>query len=261
MVKKNEEMLSVIVPAYNEENTIYENLKELDGTLGLFRMPYEIVIVDDGSSDSTLKRISSFAESHHHAKVLSYENNSGKGNAILTGIDAAEGTLIAFIDADLEIHPMQIKSMIYAMKKENADVVIGSKRHERSRVNNYPPSRSALSHFYHTMTNILFGLNMKDTQAGLKLFKAEVLRKIRPVLLVKRYAFDLEMLVNAKINGYKIIEAPIVVNFKRKFQRIRFEDIYAIWIDTFAIFYRAHILSYYQKEYRKKEQVQVVQMK
>jgi hypothetical protein len=101
---------------------------------------------------------------------------------------------------------------------------------------------------------MMFRLPIHDTQTGLKLFKREVLEKVFPRMLVKKFAFDLELLVLAHKNGYSIAEAPVVVDFRpninRKMRRwIRLTDIITTWWDTMAIFYRLYILRYYDRNH------------
>lgn len=132
------------------------------------------------------------------------------------------------------------------MNKEKADVVIGSKKHPESELD-YPRQRKFISNIYFLLIKILFSLPIKDTQTGLKLFKHEVLKRVFPKVLVKRYAFDLELLVNIHHSGYKIVEAPVTLNYQRRMGRIRLKDLYHTGMDTLAIFYRMHILRHYDR--------------
>ena len=115
----------------------------------------------------------------------------------------------------------------------------------------YPFQRRLLSTGYSLMIKALFDLSVYDTQTGLKLFRHDVLEEVFPRILSKRYAFDLEVLVNAHHRGYKVAEAPIILNFKRdRFGRIGFREIKPIAVDTAAIFYRLRILKYYDSDKR-----------
>jgi hypothetical protein len=97
---------------------------------------------------------------------------------------------------------------------------------------------------YQIIVSFFFRLNVGDTQAGLKLFKYEVLKEVFPKVLCKKYAFDLELLVNANHRGFKIVEAPVELNWQRIASRIKFKDIFRIALDTAAIFYRLKILKW-----------------
>ena len=162
--------------------------------------------------------------------------------------------MVVFCDADLDLHPKQLDRFFKIMKEENADVVIGSKRHPESRVD-YPWYRRTLSSVYFFMIKIMFGLPIRDTQTGLKLFKRDVLEKVFPVILVKRYAYDLEVLALAHHLGFKVTEAPVELNFQRAYWgRIGFKCMLDMCLDTLAVFYRLNIIRYYDKCISRKSQ-------
>ena len=105
-----------------------------------------------------------------------------------------------------------------------------------------------MSYFYHLFVNTLFNLRLRDTQSGLKLIKTECLREILPKVLVKRFAFDLELLVNAKKAGYKIKEAPIELRYNwGNGSSVNLKAAKGLFVDTLAIAYRLYILRYYDK--------------
>jgi len=235
--------LSVIIPVYNEEERIRENLEETLKSLEEVGHEFEVIVVSDGSSDSTVKEAKKVRDPR--IKIYKYEKNMGKGFAIKYGFSKSRGDAIIFLDGDMEIHPRQLKLYIDTMKKTGADIVIGSKRHPQSVVN-YPFKRVFLSTCYQLLNKLLFNLNVTDTQAGLKLFKRKVLEEILPKVLVKKYAFDLELLVNANYRNYRIVEAPIKINFNLN-SHVGLKNILNIFLDTCAIFYRLRILKYYQR--------------
>lgn len=242
MTKK---LLSVIVPAYRQEKTIAKDLKNIDHILseGLQDFDYEIICVVDGMVDRTFEEAKK-AESER-VKVIGYEQNHGKGYAVRFGMVRAKGELISFLDAGMDISPMGIMMLVAHMKWYNADIIVGSKRHPVSRVN-YPWVRRILSVGYHLGVKILFGLPLTDTQSGIKIFKKEVLEKVLPRLLVKKYAMDIEMLAVARYLGFqRIYEAPIEVLFDEKNSGISWKVVCRMYWDTLAIFYRLRILRYY----------------
>lgn len=241
--------ISVIMPVYNEEQCIYSNLDETATVLkNAFDDNYEIIAVDDGSSDHTYREMVKTARKLNKARAVKLHSHQGKGAALRYGFQFTTGDLVAFLDADLDLHPRQLVSFYDIMEKTHFDIVIGSKRHPES-VLDYPKRRRALSFFYHLLVFILFGLLVSDTQVGLKLFKYEVLKRVFPKLLVKAFAFDVELLANACRLGYQVVEAPITRSFQRenRWGNIRFRDIRNMLIDTLAIFYRMYILKYYDK--------------
>ncbi|MDO8503273.1 MAG: glycosyltransferase [bacterium] len=238
-------LLSVIVPAYKQEKTIRHDLENIADTLdqGLKDYDYEIICVMDGALDNTLREAKKVKSGKIQA--VGYKENQGKGYAVRFGMSRSRGDLVSFLDAGMEISPKSIMMLMAHMEWYNADVIIGSKRHPASRVN-YPFLRHVLSIGYHWGVKILFGLPITDTQSGIKIFKREVLKKILPRLLVKKYAMDIEMLAVAKRLGFdRIYEAPIEVTFDRETSRISWRTVARQAWDTLAVFYRLRILRYY----------------
>ena len=235
--------LSVVMPAYNEEQHIKENLLETSRILGTFLHRYEIIAVNDGSTDSTAQLIREAAMEDPHIIDAGYEENQGKGHAITTGISRAAGTYIAFLDSDLELSPSLLKPFMKQMKSTDSDIVIGSKLHPESKLD-YPPMRRFMSYSYYVMLKMLFHLGIHDTQTGIKLFRSEVIKPIAENLSVSGYAFDIEILVAAHRQGYTISEAPIVLNYSRDDahdgRRIKLKDIWKVFTDTIAIKKKYH---------------------
>lgn len=241
--------LSVIVPAYKQEKTIYKDLANLDKALQETNYDYEIIVVVDGEVDNTKKEALRYQSAK--VKVLGYKENHGKGYAVRYGMSKSSGDIVAFIDAGMEINPTGLRMLLEHMKWYDADILVGSKRHPVSQVN-YPLIRRIYSFGYQTLVRVLFGLKVKDTQVGLKIFKRKVLKKVLPRLLVKRYAFDVEMLSVANYLGFKrIFEGPIELNYRFS-SNINYKTIFLMLWDTLAVFYRLRILHYYDSKNRKK---------
>lgn len=237
------------MPAHNEGSHIYQNIRETKRVLDSLSLDHEIVVVDDGSDDTTLSEIARAAEEIEGVRFLSYAGNRGKGWALKRAFNLASGELLFFLDSDLDIHPRQFNTLLQVQADTGADVVIGSKRHPRSTLS-YPRSRRIISSAYFFLVKILFGLPLRDTQTGIKLFRRKVLEKVFPYILVKRYAFDLELLVNAHHQGFTIAEAPVVVDYRGKFGHIGLGAIWKILVDTLAVFYRLKLLHYYDRPLR-----------
>lgn len=243
--------LSVLMPAHNEGAGIYKNIEETLAVLREGSSDYEIIVIDDGSSDNTYKEAARFAAQNHCVKLLRNTTNLGKGGALREGFGISRGEVVVFIDADLDLHPRQMQVFFDSMRREQADVVIGSKRHPESELY-YPFHRKIVSAVYFFLVKLMFRMPIHDTQTGLKLFRRPVLEKVFPQMLVKKFAFDLELLVLAHKHGFKIAEAPVVVDYRPNIGRkikhwVRLSDIYTTWWDTMAIFYRLHILRHYDK--------------
>ena len=245
-------MLTVIIPAYNETDRIRETLSVVASSLARFSDSYEIIVVNDGSEDNTLEQMLLAQQQDARIKIVNCEKNAGKGNALKIGVENApkEG-YIAFLDADLDLHPNHLQSFYRLMQEQCADVVIGSKMHPDSQLD-YPKSRRRISACYYFALKLLFGLRIHDTQTGVKLFRAGVIKDVMPLILVKRYAYDIEVLALLNQAKASIIEAPIKLQFQRStaWGRIRLKDMWQAGWDTLAVFYRLKILKYYDRARR-----------
>jgi glycosyltransferase involved in cell wall biosynthesis len=236
--------LSVVVPAYREGPRIYENLQRLLNELDQLDTDYEVVVVSDGNTDATAAEAERVGSDR--IKVLQYPVNRGKGFALSHGVDQSTGLLVTFIDADMELNPAEIKNFIELLREQHADIVIGSKRHRLSRVH-YPVFRRLQSFVYQLLIRLLFDVGVRDTQTGLKLFRREVLADVLPLLAVKQFAFDLELLVVARHLGYtRVVEAPIELSYQFS-STISPRAVFKILWDTAAIYYRLHITHYYER--------------
>jgi glycosyltransferase involved in cell wall biosynthesis len=237
--------LTLIVPSYKQEKTIVKNLNSLLQVLDHIRYDYEIIVVVDGQIDNSAAKITT--AKLPKVKVVTYPKNQGKSYAIRLGMKKARGDYIMFLDAGMEIDPNGISMLIEHLEWYNADIIVGSKRHPASKVN-YPLKRKILSNGYYYFIRLFFNLKIRDTQAGIKVFRKQVLEKILPRLMEKKFAGDLEMLVAAKAQGFhNICEAPINLTYSPDSfsQAIKLKSIISIAIDTLAIWYRSNILRHY----------------
>jgi len=244
-MKYVKEKVSIIMPAYNEASHIQSSIELTARTFNEFGCPWELIVMDDGSPDNTFEKAGELLERYQDNLIVKRNPlNLGKGRAIKKALRYLSGDYIVWLDADMDLHPIQVQTLFDIMRLDNADIVIGSKLHPNSVVN-YPLQRRVISLIYYLLVRILFNLPCHDTQTGLKLFKAEVLKKVFPRILVKKFAFDLEVLVNANHLGYKIQEAPIALNPQRRYGRIGARAVFTTLWDTLAVFYRMYILKYY----------------
>lgn len=221
------------------------------------RYTSEIIVVVDGTSeDQSYPKAVSAAANLPQVKVVGYPQNKGKGYAIRFGMAESKGRIIAFIDAGDDIRPNGLSMMLEHFEWYKADIVVGSKRHPVSRVN-YPWQRKILSYGYQILVRFLFGLKIRDTQVGLKCYRREVIEKVLPRLVIKTYAFDIEILAVANFLGFnRIYEAP--VNLTLEFgnssvltSKKLWYYIYFFLIDTLAVFYRLKFLHYYADKNRR----------
>lgn len=242
----------MIVPAYRQEKTIVADLQNIENTLKQTRYNYEIICVVDGKVDKTFERAKKIESPK--LKVIGYEQNHGKGYAVRYGMARAKGELIAFIDSGMDLNPVGISMLLEHMRWYGSDVIVGSIRHSASKVVGYPFKRWLFSVGYHLITRLLFGLKITDSQRGLKVFKREVLERVLPRLLVKRFAFDIEMLAVAHRLGFKKIhDGPVEMDARRlKYSSIKTSTVFEMFKDTLAVFYRLKILRYYANENKRK---------
>lgn len=243
----NIKLLSLVVPAYKQEKTIVKNLNNLTKTLSELPFNYEVIVVVDGFLDNTFEQAKSVKD--NRIKVYGHEKNLGKGYSIKFGVSKANGDIIGFIDAGMDIDPKDIVIMLGIMDWNNADIVVGSKLHPDSKVN-YPFARKILSWGYRTITHLLFGFSVRDTQVGFKLYKRHVAKDVFKRTLVKRFAFDVEVLAIAYQLGYRrIYESPIKLDFSG-YSSVSILNFWIIVLrmlwDTAAVFYRLKVIHYYE---------------
>ncbi len=239
--------LSLIIPVYKQESIIVPNIREIKKALDKIRYPFELIIVIDGQVDRSYQRLRK--AKIKQTRIIAYKKNHGKSYAIRAGMNQAKGDYVMFIDSGMEIDPNGISMLLEHMEWYDADIIVGSKRHPASQVS-YSPSRKILSSGYYYLVKLLFGVNVRDTQAGIKIFRKALIKKILPKLVERRFAGDLEILVVAKALGYhRIYEAPIKLDYRlgKITSAANLNAIWKILFDTLAIFYRYRILKFYNR--------------
>jgi glycosyltransferase involved in cell wall biosynthesis len=236
--------ISIIIPVYNEESKITSLLTHMIDVLNEALLDYELIVINDGSTDKTEQFILEQERLDKRVKVLSYEQNKGKGHAVRLGVLNSTGDVVSFLDGDLDISPFELKN--YVKELEGCDLVIASKAHPLS-VISAPFVRKMLSKIFSILVRLAVGINIKDTQSGLKVGNGNALRKIFNIMLVKRYAFDVEMLAIASRLNLKIKESPINISLDCSFKP---REIVKMFIDVLAISYRLRIIRFYQKSWK-----------
>jgi dolichol-phosphate mannosyltransferase len=201
--------LSIIVPVYNEEKTIEEVLKRLS-ELEIPKVEKEIIVVDDGSKDSTRAKLAKI--NNKNIKIILHDKNQGKGGAVKTGIKAATGEYIIIQDADLEYHPKQIKALVQPILEKTTKVVYGTRLNRMPHLSNEESKHLFVLHYFGNrflslVTSVLYGQWITDMETCYKLFPKEAMQDIK----LNARGFELEPEITAKLmkKGYKITELPI----------------------------------------------------
>jgi glycosyltransferase involved in cell wall biosynthesis len=229
---------------YNEADAIEGNLRTILSTLDACGTTFEVICVSDGSTDATATNARRVGDDR--VTVLEYPANAGKGHALRHGSMRASGEFIGWLDADLDLHPDSLLLFLALARSRQLDIIVGSKRHPDSHVD-YPRRRRAYSWLYQQLVRLLFGLRVRDTQVGIKLFRRETLNAVLPITMVKRYAFDLEVLALAHACGFRRIEeAPVDLQYRFSGTSVNWRAIYRALLDTAAIFYRLRLRRSYR---------------
>jgi glycosyltransferase involved in cell wall biosynthesis len=216
--------LSVVIPVYNEVNNIAEILKRVQAT----HLPAEIIVVDDGSQDGT-RTILQQLDGQGKVRVILHEQNQGKGAAVVTGMNAAQGDILLIQDADLEYDPRDYPTLLQPIQEGVAEVVYGSRFLGA-------PHRVAM--FWHMvanklltlMTNMLYNTILTDMETGYKVFRREVIQGMK--IRSKRFNFEPEFTAKVLKRRYRIFEVPISFNPRDYSQgkKIKLKDAFeAVW--------------------------------
>ncbi len=201
--------ISVVIPAYNEELRIPAALRSAAGYLGAMG-DYEIIVVDDGSTDKTARVCGDFFKKNGRGRVIKNKKNSGKGASVRRGILAAEGDIILFSDADMSTPIEEIGKLMGALD-EGADIAIGSRALKQSDIRVHQPFlRESMGKCFNLIVRTAVLGGIMDTQCGFKLFKRGCARDIFRMSRLDKFAFDVEALFIGRMLGYKIKEVPVV---------------------------------------------------
>ncbi len=201
--------LSVVIPAYNEEGRIELTLNEVHAYLCREHADFELIVVDDGSSDGTAALVSEFAEKHSGVELVSYSANRGKGHAVRVGMLRARGNLILFCDADLATPIEELVGLNEAMQA-GAEIAIGSRAVSGSVLAiRQPWYRIFAGRTLNLLVRCLAVPGVRDTQCGFKLFRRDAGHALFERSLEDGFSFDIEVLYLARRLHYRIAEVPI----------------------------------------------------
>lgn len=202
--------LSIIIPAFNEANRIKNTLLVIRDFLEEHKIDAEIIVVNDGSTDKTSEVVEKFKKKIANLKLINLTKNSGKGFAVRKGVEAGKGELILFADADNSTPIEEFEKLLKRMKEASAKIAIGSRYLRDSNIQiKQPTYRILIGKIGNFLIRLFLIDGIKDTQCGFKLFESYAAKEIFSFQKVKRFAFDIEVLVIANNMDYKIVEVPV----------------------------------------------------
>lgn len=200
-------LLSIVIPAYNEEKRILPTLRRIADYLGRQGYKAEVVVVDDGSADATAAVIEAFSQGHPEVKLVRNPHR-GKGYAVKTGMLRAKGEFRFLCDADLSMPIEQISRFLPPQLAE-FDVAVGSREAPGAQRYKEPPFRHLMGRAFNLLVRALAVPGIQDTQCGFKCFRAAAVQAVFPLQRIDGFAFDVEVLFLARRLGLRIVEVPI----------------------------------------------------
>ncbi len=214
---------SIVIPAYNEADKITSTLTNVLGFMREYSSNFEVLVVNDGSTDNTVYLAQDYAKLNPEIKVLN-EQHRGKGPTVTSGVMASEGSYIYLCDADLATPISELKKLALWIKEHDYDIVIASREGTGAVRVNEPFYRHLMGRVFNLVVQIAALPGIKDSQCGFKLFKHDVAKEIFGMLKIygaaaevrtKPYlgAFDVEVLYLAKKLGYKVKSLPVTWNY------------------------------------------------
>ncbi|MGE5646505.1 MAG: dolichyl-phosphate beta-glucosyltransferase [Acidobacteriota bacterium] len=229
--------ISVVIPAYNEQQRLPDTLQSVAGYFAAREWPsWEIVVVNDGSTDGTLAVAESFAKECPHIRVLNNPGNRGKGYSVRRGMLEASGEWILFTDSDLSAPIAEMDKLLEDASRRKAQVVIGSRAVDRKLIEVHQSwFRETAGRIFNLLMRTVTGLPFSDTQCGFKLFEGRAAKEIFRRQRIERWGFDAEVLFIARKLGYKTIETPVRWSHSEGTKVSMFRDSLNMFVDLFRI--------------------------
>ena len=206
--KESQPTVSIVIPAFNEAARIGDSIRKIDEFVRQSPISFELIVVDDGSSDDTVAIINQFPMKE--LRLIRNHQNQGKGYTVRDGVLAATGKYVLFTDADLSAPIGEMTKLLDVARNEDADVVIGSRAVDRSYIEKHQTHfREFGGIVFNRMVRVLLGLNLHDTQCGFKLFNREKSKPIFEKQTTNGFGFDPELLFLARRHGLRIRETSV----------------------------------------------------
>jgi dolichyl-phosphate beta-glucosyltransferase len=225
--------LSIIIPAYNEENRLPDTLQQVSNFLDTQSYAAEVLVVENGSSDGTLAIAQEFSRRIAYIKAI-HEDGRGKGLAVRRGMLAARGEYRFICDADLSMPISEVNCFIPPLLTD-LDIAIGSREASGSVRYNEPQYRHLTGRLFNTVVRWLALPGLQDTQCGFKCFRGAVAEKVFPLQTITGWSFDVEVLFIARQHGYRIVEVPIPWYFSPNSKVRILHDLFQVGKDLLAI--------------------------
>ena len=225
-------LLSIIIPAYNEESRLPNTLEQVFAFLEGEDYPAEVIVVENGSSDQTLSLAQELTKKYPDLRVL-HNEKAGKGLAVRTGIFAATGEYRIFCDADFSMPVEEIRQFI--PPNLDKDIVIASREVKGAVRYDEPNFRHFTGRIFNLLIRLLALPKLHDTQCGFKGFRAEVAEDIFQYQHIEGWAFDVELLFIARMRGYEIVELPIPWYYNDESKISVFRDSFRMFFDLLKI--------------------------
>jgi len=201
--------LSIVIPAYNEEERIGQTLRRIREYLARQDYAAEIIVVDDGSRDRTAETAADALRGMKNGRIIKRSKNIGKGCSVREGVLQSQGELILFTDADLSTPIKELDRFVHWIR-EGFDVIIGSRAYPESDIQvRQKYFRELMGKTFNAFVRLLLVKGIPDTQCGFKLFRGDVARRIFPLVKTKGFSFDVEVLYLCRLSEYKIKQVPV----------------------------------------------------
>ncbi len=227
--------ISVVIPAYNEETRIAATLRATVEFLKSSGLSFEVLVVDDGSSDSTVNVVEQLASELPGVRCLRNPRNLGKGAAVKNGVFSSRGRFVAFLDADNSTRIADLDRLIGAVSK-GAAIAVGSRAHRYSVIPvKQRGVRQMAGKVFNLLCRTLLGINVSDSQCGFKLFTSRAARKIFSISRIGGFCFDVEILFIARKKGLRIAEIPVTWSDNRESKVRLFKDSLGMFLGLLEI--------------------------
>jgi glycosyltransferase involved in cell wall biosynthesis len=209
MSEKPHPLVSLIIPAFNEEKRIGKSLEQILSFCNAQHNPYEVIIVDDGSTDETVNLIGKRFGAHGQIRIIQQPVRRGKGAAVQKGMLQARGQYLIFSDADLSV-PIEMLPAFLSALQNHCDIAIGSRRQPGAKIEVHQPFlRETMGVVFTTLSNLILGLRYSDATCGFKGFRREVAGDLFRRQRLHNWSFDPEILFLAHVKGYQVAEIPV----------------------------------------------------